>query len=78
MAFAETTYVVPAWSCTGVDSVWVCQPEAVSPANVVVASFVPLAVQTVPVWTPVSFGSFQNRIALSCIGWSTVILTPNS
>ena len=40
-------------SATGLENVSVCQPEAVSPVNVPVASRVPVELHRVPVWAPV-------------------------
>jgi len=45
--------VVPAVTGTGVAKVRVCQPDAVSLANVPVASTVPVGDHKVAVWVPV-------------------------
>jgi len=49
----EATYVVPAVTDTGVVKSSSCQPDAVSPVNVPVASSVPVAVHRLPTWVPV-------------------------
>ena len=44
---------MPAVIATGVAKLTCCQPEAVSPLNVAVASFVPVADHRFPMWVPV-------------------------
>ena len=45
--------MVPAVIATGVEKVTCCQPLAVSPVKVAVASKVPVLVQRWPTWVPV-------------------------
>jgi hypothetical protein len=40
-------------TATGVARLTCCQPEAVSPVKVAVASFVPVLLQRLPTWVPV-------------------------
>ena len=53
LVWYETTYVVLAATVTGDVNVIVCQPLAVSPVNVPVASRWPVLVHRLPVWVPV-------------------------
>src|SRR5690348_8593039 len=59
-------YSVLAWIDRGVDSAWICHPDADSPEKGTVASRVPLEDQIWPVCVPVSFEAFQKRIAEIC------------
>jgi hypothetical protein len=46
-------YVVFAAMATGEEKLACCQPDAVSPVNVTVESFVPVLVHRLPMWEPV-------------------------
>ena len=59
LALTETTYVVFAVSVRGVVNNATCHPEALSPVNVTVPSEVPDALQSLPVWVPVSRESLK-------------------
>ena len=59
-------YVVPAASARGLANVAVCQPVAVSPVKVTLASRVPVDDQIDPRCTPVLPAPLKNRI------WVTV------
>ena len=57
--------MVPAVTATGVASVAVCQPVAVSLANVTVASRVPVELHSEPVWVPLLPAPLKKRIAVT-------------
>src|SRR5689334_20167436 len=56
----------------------VCQPESVSPTKVMPASFVPLADQRDPVWTPLFPAPLKKRIPVTCPAFAGVNSTPSS
>ena len=56
---------MPAVTCSGVASVAVCHPLAVSLAKVTVASLLPAADQIEPVWVPLLPAPLKNRICLT-------------
>src|SRR6478735_974454 len=56
-------YVVPAVTLTGVDSVALCQPVAVSFVNVTVASRVPVELHREPVCVPLFPAPLKKRMA---------------
>jgi hypothetical protein len=52
----DATYVVPAVTATGEEKSSSCQPLAVSPLNVPLASNVPVELHKLPICAPVSSG----------------------
>jgi hypothetical protein len=63
---------------TGVEKFTCCQPVAVSPVNVAVASKVAELLQRCPMWVPVLFTPLKNRTPVMNPLIFEVNLTPNS
>jgi hypothetical protein len=57
LVWYDATYVVPEVTATGDEKSSSCHPDAVSPANVPLASNVPEELHRLPVWLPVLWGS---------------------
>src|SRR5664279_2409866 len=68
----------PGVIATGVVKLTCCQPEAVSPVNVAVASLVPPVVHSVPVCVPVLVLALKNRTPVMLPATSELNLTPTS